>query len=104
VTNTFGTPGALEHAYFLRNVPDAIRVQQRIKGQLELASLPGLSDEEIKGLLHVIVVGGGPTGVEIAAELSDLLNGQMSRVYPRLADKFRVVSPVCAVIPRQQLH
>jgi len=40
---------------------------------LETASLPTTTPEERKRLLSFVVCGGGPTGVEIAAELSDML-------------------------------
>ena len=90
MTNTFGTPGALEHAFFVRNVADAQRVQRRITELLELASLPGVTDEEQRDLLHIVVVGGGPTGVEISAELSDLFNDDFARLYPNLKGKMRI--------------
>ncbi|KAI5368391.1 Putative FAD/NAD(P)-binding domain, FAD/NAD(P)-binding domain superfamily [Septoria linicola] len=88
VTNTFNTPGADKNAFFVRNVADAKAVQYRLKQLLELASLPGVSDEEQRDLLHIIVVGGGPTGVEISAEMSDLFNDDFTHLYPNLAGKF----------------
>jgi NADH:ubiquinone reductase (non-electrogenic) len=88
VTNTFGTPGADEHAFFVRNVADAKAVQYRLKQLLELASLPDMSEEEQRNLLHIIIVGGGPTGVEISAEMSDLFIDDFARLYPNLAGKF----------------
>jgi NADH dehydrogenase FAD-containing subunit len=42
-------------------------------GNLEIASLPTTTPEERKKLLSFVVCGGGPTGVEIAAELADML-------------------------------
>ena len=48
---------------------------------LELATQPNISAEERKRLLHFVVVGGGPTGVEFGAEFYDFLN-QVSNVYP----------------------
>lgn len=87
-TNTFHTPGANEHAFFVRNVADAKAVQYRLKQLLELASLPGISEEEQRDLLRIIVVGGGPTGVEISAEMSDLFNDDFTTLYPNLAGKF----------------
>ncbi|TKA70855.1 hypothetical protein B0A55_04983 [Friedmanniomyces simplex] len=87
VTNTSHTPGADEHAFFVRNVADAKRVQHRLKQLLELASMPGVSETEQRGLLHIIIVGGGPTGVELAAEMSDLFHDDFSVLYPHLAGK-----------------
>ncbi|EME47000.1 hypothetical protein DOTSEDRAFT_85608 [Dothistroma septosporum NZE10] len=90
VSNTFHTPGADDHAFFVKNVNDAKRVQFRLKQLLELASLPNTSDEKQRELLHIIVVGGGPTGVEISAEMSDLFNDDMSKLYPLLAGKMTI--------------
>ncbi|KJX92937.1 FAD/NAD(P)-binding domain-containing protein [Zymoseptoria brevis] len=90
VTNTFSTPGAEEHCFFLKNVANARKVQYRIKQMLELASVPGISDQEQRELLHIIVVGGGPTGVEISAEISDLYNHDFRRLYPHLAGKMTI--------------
>jgi NADH dehydrogenase FAD-containing subunit len=44
------------------------------KANLELASLPTTTPEERKRLLSFVVCGGGPTGVEFAAELADMMN------------------------------
>ncbi len=41
---------------------------------LELASLPTTTPEERKRLLSFVVCGGGPTGVEFAAELADMMD------------------------------
>ena len=51
---------------------------------LEEACLPTTSDEERKRLLSFVVCGGGPTGVEFAAELHDMLNEDLVNVFPRL--------------------
>lgn len=90
VTNTFHTPGAEEHAFFVRTVADARSLQHRVKQLLELASLPGISEKEQRDLLHIVVVGGGPTGVEISAELSDIFNDDFAKLYPHLAGKMSI--------------
>lgn len=90
VTNTFHTPGADENAFFVRNVSDAKKVQYRLKQLLELASVPGVSEQEQRELLHIVVVGGGPTGVEVSAEMSDLLNEDMTKLYPHLKGKMAI--------------
>ena len=83
VTNPHGVRG-LEHCHFLKDVTDARRIRNRIVSNLERASLPTTSDSERKRLLSFVVSGGGPTGVEFAAELFDMLNEDLSRFYPRL--------------------
>ncbi|KAJ4477488.1 hypothetical protein J3R30DRAFT_3291214 [Lentinula aciculospora] len=84
VNQTFDTPGAAEHCFFLKTVPDAEAIKAKILSLLEVASLPTTTPERAKELLHVAVVGGGPTGVELSAELTDLFN-EMSKTYPHLA-------------------
>ena len=61
-----------------------------MKQILELASLPGVTEEEQRDLLHIVIVGGGPTGVEIAAEMSDLFNDDFSKLYPDLNGKMSI--------------
>lgn len=51
---------------------------------MELACLPTTSDEERRRLLSFVVCGGGPTGVEFAAELFDLLNEDLLHSFPRI--------------------
>lgn len=51
---------------------------------MELASLPTTSEKERKRLLSFVICGGGPTGVEFAAELFDLLKEDLFHAFPRL--------------------
>lgn len=48
--------------------------------------MPTMSDEERKRILHFVVVGGGPTGVEFAAELHDFVNDDLVKLYPAAKD------------------
>eukprot|EP00898_Chlorokybus_atmophyticus_P001712 jgi/Chlat1/2541/Chrsp175S02394 len=83
--NTFNTPGVNEYCLFLKEVPDAREIRGRIIDCFETAVLPGLTDEQRQVLLHFVVVGGGPTGVEFAAELNDFLHEDLARLYPETA-------------------
>lgn len=56
----------------------------------ERANLPNLSDEEKKKNLHFIIVGGGPTGVEFAAELHDFVSEDIAKLYPRVQDFVKI--------------
>ncbi len=51
---------------------------------LEQACMPTTSDEERRRLLSFVVSGGGPTGVEFAAELFDMLNEDLGRSFPKI--------------------
>lgn len=83
-TNTFNVNGVAEHALFLKELTDARKLRERIIACLERASVPGTPDEVRQKLLHFVVIGGGPTGVEFAAELHDLLVENVPRAYPEL--------------------
>ncbi|KAF8909679.1 FAD/NAD(P)-binding domain-containing protein [Gymnopilus junonius] len=84
-SQTFNIPGVKEHAHFLKDVKDARRIRGRILECFEQSSLPSLSDIDRRNLLNFCIVGGGPTGIEFAAELHDLIHTDMSRHYPALA-------------------
>ncbi|KAK9466943.1 hypothetical protein V1512DRAFT_207541 [Lipomyces arxii] len=82
-SNTHGVDG-LEHCNFLKTIDDARAIRRKVVENLERACLPGTSDDERKRLLSFVVCGGGPTGVEFAAELYDLLNEDLTKVYPKI--------------------
>lgn len=88
--NTFGIPGVAEHAVFLKELNDARTIRERIISCLERADVPGISAERRDQLLHFVVVGGGPTGIEFAAELHDLLEEDLVKSYPELVGAIRI--------------
>ncbi|KAM0043875.1 putative NADH:ubiquinone reductase (non-electrogenic) [Helianthus debilis subsp. tardiflorus] len=68
--------------YSLQEVEDAFRIRRSIIDCFERASLMSVSEEEKKRILHFVVVGGRPTGVEFAAELHDFLHEDLVKLYP----------------------
>ncbi|KAJ7549001.1 hypothetical protein O6H91_07G036000 [Diphasiastrum complanatum] len=88
--NTFGIPGVKEHCHFLKEIEDAERIHQSVLDCFETANLPHLSDEEKRKLLSFVVIGGGPTGVEFAAELHDLIHEDLVKLYPGLEEKVKI--------------
>jgi NADH dehydrogenase len=72
VTGYFGVEGAREHAIPFRDAQDAIALDYRLRHCLERA-IQTENPEERRKRLTFAVVGGGPTGVELAATLADLL-------------------------------
>jgi NADH:ubiquinone reductase (non-electrogenic) len=56
----------------------------------ETATFKDQSPEEVKRLLHMVVVGGGPTGVEFAGELQDFFESDLKKWIPDISDQFHV--------------
>ncbi|KAK7751406.1 hypothetical protein SLS62_006662 [Diatrype stigma] len=83
VTNPHGVKG-LENCFFLKDINDARMIRNQVIKNMELACLPTTPDNERKRLLSFVISGGGPTGVEFAAELYDLLNEDLTRRFPRI--------------------
>ena len=79
-TNFFGTPGASERCFQLKSMPDAVRLKNYLIRSFERAAQSG-DREERKRLLRIVVIGGGPTGVELASEISDFLYATLARYY-----------------------
>jgi NADH dehydrogenase FAD-containing subunit len=88
--NTFGTKGVEQYCHFLKEVDHARSIRKSLVTALEKASYPGLSDEEKKRILHFAIVGGGPSGVELAAELNDFLVEEMNKLYPTLLPHMKI--------------
>ena len=81
--NFFRTAGAQQHAFPLYSLDDAQRLRSRIIGVFEDADRdPSLLDQ---GALNFVVVGGGPTGVEMAGALADMIHETMTVEYRDLA-------------------
>lgn len=90
--NTFGIPGVEENAMFLKELDHGLSVRKRILERLEQAMLAHAAgcQEEVSRLLSIAVVGGGPTGVEFAAEVIDFVNSDVKHSFPTVADKLQV--------------
>ncbi|MCO5581707.1 hypothetical protein L7F22_035596 [Adiantum nelumboides] len=89
--NTFNTPGVEKYCHFLKEIEDAEKIRESIVDCFELAALPYLTKEERSRLLHFVTVGGGPTGVEFAAELHDLVYEDLCKLYPDLMPYINIV-------------
>jgi NADH:ubiquinone reductase (H+-translocating) len=81
--NFFRTAGAEQHAFPLYSLDDAQRLRSRIISVFEEADRdPSLIDQ---GALNFVVIGGGPTGVELAGALADLIHETMAGEFHELA-------------------
>jgi NADH dehydrogenase len=79
-TTFFGVSGAAEHAKAIYTMEDAIAVRDMALASVERASGHGAGE----GDLTVVVVGGGPTGVEMAGAFADLRQMELSTQYREL--------------------
>lgn len=87
---TFGIPGVREHSCFLKEINDAQRIRKKIMDCVETAAFKGQSAEEVNRLMHMVVVGGGPTGVEFAGELQDFFEEDIKKLVPDISPRFKV--------------
>lgn len=90
-TNTFGVKGVKENCLFLKQLSDAIRFREQLGYAFEQASLPGLMDEQRTKLLTFVVIGAGPTGVELCGELRDFVAQDVPRLYGGLKRFVRII-------------
>jgi NADH:ubiquinone reductase (H+-translocating) len=81
-TATFGIPGVEEHSFPLKSMPDALQLRAHLLGQFELADND--PSQIAKGALTVVVVGGGPTGVEMAGAIHELFKHVLVHDFPDL--------------------
>ncbi|KAK9465776.1 pyridine nucleotide-disulfide oxidoreductase-domain-containing protein [Lipomyces arxii] len=88
--STFGIPGVQENACFLKEIADAQKIRTRIMDCIETATFKDQTEDEKKRLLHMVVVGGGPTGVEFAGELQDFFEEDLRKWVPEIATDFHV--------------
>lgn len=82
-TNTFGTKGVVEHAFFMRELGDAMAVRNHIIDCFEHAARDDNAQRR-RELLCFVIVGAGPTGVELASEIRDLVAHVLLRRYPEI--------------------
>jgi NADH dehydrogenase len=89
-TTDFGIPGVSEHAFPLKTLPDAVKLRDHILATFEqVDERPELADD---GLLTIVLAGGGPTGVELAGALSELIGYSLAKDFKHLdVTKARVV-------------
>ncbi|GBF51911.1 NADH dehydrogenase [Leptospira ryugenii] len=84
-TSYFGNADWQKYTYGLKNLKDALNLRRRILMSFEEAELSGNIDVA-KRLLNYVIIGGGPTGVELAGSIAELSRYSMRR-------DFRLIDP-----------
>lgn len=83
IAHTFGVPGVAEHAFFLKDLDQAIALRNRILAAFERAAREP-DPIRRRRILTFTIVGGGPTGVEFAGALAELTARPLRRDFPTL--------------------
>ncbi len=86
VTNFFGNESIEKFASPLKSITDALQLRNSILSDLENA-LMTTSYEERQGYIDIVIVGGGPTGVELAGALAEMKKYILPKDYPELNEK-----------------
>jgi NADH dehydrogenase len=88
--NFFGTEGAAEHAFPMYTLPHAVHLKDHLLERWEAADHDPSVVED--GALNIVIVGGGPTGVETAGAIAELYRADFAKDYPNLPqDQARVI-------------
>ena len=90
-TGYFGNDQWAEHSLGLKSLADAQAIRRRVLSNLELAELTSNESERTK-LMTVAIVGGGPTGVELAGAFADLVHRSLKSNFRRIdTSKLRII-------------
>ncbi len=82
-SNFFGMEGVKQNAFGLKSVSDALALPNHILQLLERASFCD-NEDNCRKMLNVAIVGGGPTGVEVAGALGEMKRYILKRDYPSI--------------------
>ncbi|MBN8667783.1 MAG: NAD(P)/FAD-dependent oxidoreductase [Chitinophagales bacterium] len=82
-TNFFGNSGLGEKAFPMKSTVEALQIRHRLIQNFEDA-LRVTDPEELQRLMNIVVVGGGPTGVELSGALAEMKRYVLPKDYPEL--------------------
>lgn len=82
-TNFFGNEQIAAHAWPMKSTVEALRLRHHLIQNFENA-LEEKDPEKLKELMTIVIVGGGPTGVELAGAISEMKKWVLPKDYPEL--------------------
>ena len=81
-TNFFGNDRIYRHAFTLKTTYDAIKIRNHILQTFE--NIISAEEDEKEALLNLVIVGAGPTGVELAGSFAEIRKNILPKDYPRI--------------------
>ncbi|MEJ7739003.1 MAG: NAD(P)/FAD-dependent oxidoreductase [Chitinophagaceae bacterium] len=82
-TNFFGNTQMIENAFPMKSTTEALQIRHRLLQNFEDALIV-TNEKELKKLLSIVIVGGGPTGVELAGSIAEMKRYVLPKDYPDL--------------------
>lgn len=82
-TNFFGNTALQQNAFPMKSTVEALQIRYRLLQNIE-DTLTLTDKKEIEKLLSVVVVGGGPTGVEVSGALAEMKKYVLPKDYPEI--------------------
>ena len=83
ITNFFGNTEVEKHSMAMKTIPQSLNLRSLILENFEEALLTSNLNER-NALMNFVIVGGGPTGVELAGALAEIKKGILPKDYPDL--------------------
>lgn len=82
-TNFFGNQNLVDNAFPMKSTVEAVQLRHRLIHNFEDA-LNAKTEAELQRLMTIVIVGGGPTGVELSGAIADMRRYQLPKDYPEL--------------------
>lgn len=82
-TNYFNNPSLQQHSYAMKSAAEALYLRNTLLQNFEKALISN-DEQERDALLQIVIVGGGPTGVELAGAVAEMKNNILPKDYPEL--------------------
>ncbi len=82
-TNFFGNAALMANAFPMKSTVEALQLRHRLLSNFEEA-VTAKTPEQLQQLMTIVIVGGGPTGVELSGAIADMKRFQLPKDFPEL--------------------